>query len=148
MNGKYVMAPRQRFLPIVAPLLATLAGCASTSTTARYRDQDVASQLAPLAPKANEWNLTDVVPNGQTRPLAQVFTTLHLQQNRIISHNVCDGANSVGFVCFQISPSYSMQVMTGWSDVFDENMNPKEDHAADPKLLVYGIRIRRTAPVP
>ena len=124
------------------------AGCSPTHPPKAYRDTDVQARLAPFASRGDNWSLTDIVPNGETRPLKWVFATLNLEQTRLIGQNVCGGANMVGFVCFQISPSYEMQVMTGWEDVFDDHVQPNEKRAADPNLQVYGIRFRRTATVP
>src|SRR5829696_7872058 len=104
IERRSLMAPLPPAVPLLMAayiiVLATGLGCAPRATAPPYADSDVADRLDPLILVANEWNVTDVVPNGERRPLEWVFAELGLNSNRFVGREVC-GVNFVAYVCFQ-----------------------------------------------
>lgn len=79
----------------------------------------------------------DVVPSGKSRPRADVFKTLGLDETRTRDRRV-EPAGKCSFLIWQVSPSYDLVCMTA-----AEKAEEMEAELLDPTRPVYGVRIVR-----
>jgi hypothetical protein len=77
----------------------------------------------------------DVVPSGQSRPRADVFKDLGLDEGRTRDRRDIPIDNVV-FLAWQVSPSYDLVYMTATNDPANDMLDP-----FDPSRKVYGVRI-------
>ncbi|HJZ93954.1 MAG TPA: hypothetical protein VKE40_23975 [Gemmataceae bacterium] len=78
-----------------------------------------------------------VVRPGQSRPRAEVFADLGLDEGRMRGRRE-EAVDKVIFLVWQVSPSYDLVCMTGSKGRANAGLDP-----FDPERLVYGVRIVR-----
>lgn len=77
----------------------------------------------------------EVVPPGKSRPRAEVFRELGLDEGRTRDRRDTPIDNVV-FLAWQVSPSYDLVCMSATNDPANDMLDP-----FDPSRKVYGVRI-------
>jgi hypothetical protein len=130
-----VLAPDSRCAPQLPPLPGD--GLHSDATILALAGEDV-----PRESKFGTLGYLDlpylsVVKAGKTRPRAEVFEALGLDEKRMRDRRV-EVAGKCFFLVWQVSPSYDLVCMAA-----EQKANETEDELLAPSQPVYGIRIVR-----